>query len=155
MEELKPKKKFYKQWWFWIILVLIFFVFIIPSKKKEEISPSQSQPTESTVSQQELSQPIPQSKSWHLITTFKGEGIKTTEPFTIQGDRWRVNWKTEGEFNFQIFPNQVGKEYSFDCSILANIIGSGSDTSYCYTKGNWYLTINTGNSWIITIEDYY
>jgi hypothetical protein len=40
------------------------------------------------------------------------------------------------------------------CYGMANIIGSGSDTSYCYESGDWYLTV-IGDSWSIKVEDYY
>lgn len=93
-------------------------------------------------------------KSWHSVITFSGSGTKTTESFIIKGNKWRVNWQTSGEFNFIIYPERTDKKYLNSCSTMANIIGSGSDTSYCYESGEWYFRI-IGDSWIISVEDYY
>lgn len=92
-------------------------------------------------------------KTWHVVTTFSGNGEKQTAPFTIQGSEWRMDWQTTGQFNFALDADAADKGSEF-CS-AANIIGSGSDTSYCYQSGQFYLEANTGNQWTVKVEDYY
>lgn len=128
-----------------LLVLVIIIVAVSGPSEKSTVNPSQSQ-------SQPKSQPELQ-KNWHSVTTFSGNGIKTTSPFSITGDRWRINWDTTGEFNFQIFVGKTDKSFT-SCTIMANIIGNGSDTSYCYESGEFYLTANTGNDWDISIEEY-
>ena len=110
--------------------------------------------TSKTPTKQPTSPAVSQApKSWHTVTTFTGNGIKQTAPFSIQGGEWRMNWQTTGQFNFIL--NADSTDGSSESCSGANIIGNGSDTSYCYQSGQFYLEVNTGNQWTITVEDYY
>ncbi|MDE1924931.1 MAG: hypothetical protein KGH79_01995 [Patescibacteria group bacterium] len=90
--------------------------------------------------------------SWHTVGTFSGQTQKNTAPFTIQGSQWRITWQETGDGYFGAnIESPSGDGY---CSI-ANLAGSGSDSTYCYGAGTYYLSVNTANSWTMTVEDYY
>lgn len=132
---------------------------IIPPAAEQSTTtkqPSKPTPTPVTQSAPQLVQPLssPQ-KTWHAITTFGGNGSKTTTPFTTQGKQWRINWQTTGQYDFYVHSDRTDKQFSLCYSMVKNFTGSGSDTSYCYEGGEFYLTVNTGNQWTIAVEDYY
>jgi TM2 domain-containing membrane protein YozV len=93
--------------------------------------------------------------SWHQIKSWEGSGIKDTEPFTIVGDQWRIKYSAEVTPEpgiFQIYVYKVGT--NFPVTFAANITKSGSDTSYVYEKGQFYLKISSGNvNWSIIVEE--
>jgi len=90
--------------------------------------------------------------SWHTVQTFSGQTQKNTPQFTIQGSQWRITWQETGDGYFGA--NAQSPDGSNYCSI-ANLVGPGSDSTYCYTSGAYYVSVNTANSWTITVEDYY
>jgi len=92
-------------------------------------------------------------KTWHTVETFSGQTQKNTSSFSIQGSQWRVNWQETGDGYFGA--NADSPDDSGDYCSIANIAGSGSDTTYCYKSGTYYIHVNTAQSWSITVEDYY
>ncbi|MGC9602496.1 MAG: hypothetical protein ABSE76_02025 [Minisyncoccia bacterium] len=121
-------------------------------------TPSAPQQTHSTQSSATVnnsgtvtSPPAPPA-SWHTVTTFSGQTQKNTPPFTIKGSQWRITWQETGDGYFGADTQSPdGSNY---CSI-ANLAGPGSDSTYCYTPGTYYISVNTANSWTMTVEDYY
>ena len=95
--------------------------------------------------------PVP-TPGWTKVTSWKGNSIKDTETFSITANEWRIQWSTEpGQYdmNFQIYVFKANGNWK---SVAANVIGKGSDVSYVRGAGSYYLTINTGQSYTITIE---
>lgn len=96
------------------------------------------------------------TSNWREVITFKGESIKDTETFKISSDEWRINWETKpgdiGEMNFQIYVYDKNGN-SAGSYIAANVIGEGNDISYMRGSGEYYLTINTAQSYTIIIEE--
>jgi hypothetical protein len=90
--------------------------------------------------------------SWHTVQTFSGQTQKNTSPFTIKGSQWRITWQETGDGYFGA--NTESPDGGGYCSI-ANLVGPGSDSTYCYTPGTYYVSVNTANSWSMTVEDYY
>jgi len=106
--------------------------------------------------------PTPETKTWHSVITFTGNADKTTQPFTIKGDEWRIKYTVNplvGQTEFSIFgafvyPIGETRDYvsSWDCwSKYCN------DTQYIYKgKGDYYIkVISCSNSWELEVEDYY
>ncbi len=91
--------------------------------------------------------------SWHTIETFSGDTQKNTAPFTIQGSQFRVTWQESGQYYFGA--NTQSPDNSGNYCAIANLVGSGSDSTYCYGAGTYYISVNTANPWTITVEDYY
>jgi hypothetical protein len=93
--------------------------------------------------------------TWQEVISFEGNSIKDTQTFPISSDYWAIQWATKpgkyGDMNFQIY---VYDENGNLKSVVANVIGEGSDTSYMRGKGNYYLSINTGQPYAIKILEY-
>lgn len=96
-------------------------------------------------------------KSWRKIKSWNGTGMKNTESFTVTKP-WRIVYKLkETEYwesnaftilTYNTDNNQIE-------SVGANITGvqKFSDTSYCYTAGNFRLDINPYLiKWNISVE---
>jgi hypothetical protein len=90
--------------------------------------------------------------SWHPVKTFSGLVQKKTESFTIKGREWRISWETKGSGHFGLF---VHGEDGRPLDLVANIIGSGSETTIMRGAGTYYLDITTSQPYTIKVEDYY
>lgn len=87
------------------------------------------------------------------VARWEGKATKNTETFHISSRQWRISWTTRpGEFgamNFQIY---VYKEGSVLPNVAANVIGTDSDSTIMRGAGDYYLTINTGQPYVIVVE---
>jgi len=96
-------------------------------------------------------------KSWQDVSSWSGSGIKKTEPFTITGDRWQVEWASQDTSGFdasilQIYVYQMGSDLPLE--VLANAQGNTSDSSQVYKKGEFYLEIVGANAdWTVSIKE--
>jgi len=100
---------------------------------------------ESSTSEQIQEEKI--EEEWKLVKEWRGNSDKTTEPFLIQKDSWRIIWEAEGIFSISVY--RVGK------GLVENPVTAwegGKDMNYLYQKGNFYLKI-TGSKWKIRIEE--
>ena len=88
-------------------------------------------------------------EAWETVKSWKGNGLKNTEPFTINSDEWRIIWTNKGML-LQIFVNAKNGSF-FD--LAANTTESGSDVSYFYKPGEYYLTINGIGEWSVIVEE--
>ena len=90
---------------------------------------------------------------WVEIARWEGKSIKDTETFTVPNDEWRLRWDTRpgqfGDMNFQIY---VYRSDGTLIGVAANVIGKDTDNSVMRGKGNYYLTINTGQPYVIVAE---
>ncbi len=106
--------------------------------------------------------PTAETKTWHSVITFTDRDHKKSEPFTIKGDEWRINYTVnpvEGRTDYSIFNVHVYPENetivsvsSWQCSFE-----SCNGTEYI-SKGNadYYIeVIASSNSWKLEVEDYY
>ncbi len=100
-----------------------------------------------------VSQPPAPPASWHIVATYSGQTQKNTSTFVIQGSQWRITWQETGDGYFGADAESPDGSGSY-CSI-ANLVGAGSDSTYCYKPGTYYLSVNTANPWTMTVEDYY
>jgi hypothetical protein len=90
---------------------------------------------------------------WHEVARWQGKSIKNTETFHIPSHEWRISWKTEpgeyGDMNFQIYVYETSSSIP---GIAANVIGYDMDSSIMRGAGNYYLTINSAQPYIIIVE---
>lgn len=86
-------------------------------------------------------------EGWKLVKEWAGNSDKTTEPFLIQKDSWRIVWEAEGILSISVF--EVGKDL---VEIPVTAWEGGKDISYLYQKGDFYLKI-TGSKWKIRVEE--
>jgi len=93
-----------------------------------------------------------------LIKDWKGNGIKTTEPFTIHRQPWNIVWVNTPEIMdgesmgiLQIMIYRTN-EPDVPVSIAANVQQAGMDTSFIYDTGDFFLVINAANTqWEVTV----
>lgn len=166
---MNEKKSIYKKWWFWVLspIVLIILIGILAGNEdqKEVTTPALTTPS---VTSEQTTEPAPtptptptpnpvaKQATWQLIKSWSGNSTKKTEPFTITGKQWRIVWSNKDTTGFggTILQVMVYKpEGSLPVEIAVNA-QEGSDTSYIYKSGEFYLDINAANgAWTIKVEE--
>lgn len=126
----------------------------IPISPNSLSSSQDTQPYTSTTNQSSS------EKGWKEVAKFTGSSSKTTDTFTITGEKFRANYSNTIKENsiitmFQVFAKNNPDDI-FDSCLIANNDESGSDTTYCHQKGVYYLDITALDSkgWSIVIEEY-
>jgi hypothetical protein len=87
----------------------------------------------------------------HKVAEWQGASIKNTETFEVASKEWKIFWATRGDSNFSITVYDANTDKMVD--LVANIIGSGSDTSVIRGKGRFYLKILASQDYKIQIYD--
>jgi hypothetical protein len=91
-----------------------------------------------------------------VVAQWTGNSIKDTETFDVSTNEWKISWDTRpgdyGEMNFQIYV------YKSDGTphgtfVVANVIGRDTDSSVMRGAGSFYLTINSGQPYEVTVEE--
>jgi hypothetical protein len=85
-----------------------------------------------------------------LIGEWSGNGIKTTEPFTVSATPWLVGWTNKEQGIFQVMVYSVS-DPNVPVAIVANTAEPMTDSSYVYHSGRFYLTINATTSWSVKV----
>ena len=85
------------------------------------------------------------------IFTFKGNGIKKSEPFTITGSKFRIKYDCSGQL-CQAWLKSPDNAFKMD--IIMNTTGSTKDESMFYGAGIYYIEANTLGTYSMTVEDY-
>nr|CBH39802.1 hypothetical secreted protein [uncultured archaeon] len=106
--------------------------------------------------------PTAETKTWHSVITFMDRDHKKSEPFTIKGDEWRINYTVnpvEGRTDYSIFSVHVYPENETIVSVSSwkCWFESCNGTEYI-DEGNadYYIeVIASSNSWKLEVEDYY
>lgn len=156
------KKAWYKKWWGITIIAVIALVVIgslaDSGEEKTPISTpvtKESRPTAPPTSEptkEPSPEPAPAPKQWVEVKSWQGSGIKKTEPFDIASDKWRITHSNTGGGILQIMVEKPGSNMPAD--IAANTQNAGTDTSYIYQQGTFYLSINSANTnWTIKVEE--
>lgn len=90
---------------------------------------------------------------WREVVRWEGKSIKNTETFHIPANEWRISWDTKpgeyGDMNFQIFIYTASGDLK---GVAANVIGADKDSTIMRGAGDYYLTINTAQPYVIVIE---
>lgn len=143
MDNQQTTKKFYKRWWFWGIIIIVFFYLIFDKSGSQPSTTNQiendNQPAISTV-----------PKEYQEIFSFSGNGIKSSEPFAIQGDRFKIAYNCSGEL-CQAYLYEVGSNLP---DVIMNTVGSTQDETIIYGSGEYYIQSNTLGNFTMTIYDY-
>ena len=89
----------------------------------------------------------------HVIASWKGDCVTNTTTFHVSSDKWKITWITKpkgyGSVNFQIYIYK--SDGSLKC-VAANVIGKSSDQCIIKGAGDYYLLINTLQSYEVTVE---
>ena len=87
------------------------------------------------------------------IARWEGKATKNTQTFNVRSRQWRISWATRphelGAFNFQIF---VYRESGALVNVAANVIGADNDWTIMRGAGDYYLTINTAQPYVVVVE---
>src|SRR3989344_1576615 len=146
------KKKFYKRWWFWVGAVVVLFVIIGISGSS---SPSA---TETTSTSPDGQAAAPAGKQYVEVATFSGTGQKKSEPFTIQGDRFKIAYDCKGDPSATFCGAFVFKVGSNLPQGVINAAQSIKDETVIYTsmagKGEYYIDANVLGTFTMTVYDY-
>lgn len=128
---------------------------VLGARENESYSPPIAPPTAAEYAPPSYTPPVyaPAPRSWVQVATWSGNGIKSTPAFTV-GDEWAIEWATQpgqyGDMNFAIITKGTDGSWA---GLDANIIGVGNDVSYHYEAGTYYLEINSGQPWAVSIWD--
>jgi hypothetical protein len=93
------------------------------------------------------------ARSWETVATFSGGSGKSTEPFTIDADRWRVSYDYDGSMNFIVDAVPPGGS-SFMGESIVNALEPVDDVTNVYEPGEYYLDITATGPYEIVVEAY-
>lgn len=149
-QQTNSNKPIYKRWWFWVSGIILLFILIGGS------SDNNSQPSRETDEKNPADQTTSVSQEWHLVKSWNGTSAKKTEPFTITGKQWRIIWTNKdtigvGTALLQVMVYKTNSQVPLDVPV--NTTQEGSDTSYVYHSGEFYLSINSISQWTIRVEE--
>lgn len=96
--------------------------------------------------------PAPAPKSYQQVFIFSGSGAKTSEPFTITGDRFKVKYECTGS-SCTALAYKVGSA-SYDYEIIMNGVSSVKDETIIYGKGEYYIESRSIGTYTMIVEDY-
>jgi len=99
--------------------------------------------------------------TWHTVATFKGNGQKKTQTFTV-GKQWQIQWSCTPSSFYGGQYNVIVELRTTDDGGLGNPVvntickaGNTSGDSQEYDAGTYYLDINSEGAWSVTIQDYH
>lgn len=103
----------------------------------------------------------PQPK-WTVTHTYKGNGIKKTEPFTVNSDHWKIRWSCNPQaygFSYNLIADLTPPGQDFGDSVV-NVICTSNDPSSTsgetdeYTSGTFYLDVTSEGPWTFQILEF-
>jgi len=135
-----------------LFVILIIIGLLVPTPPPS--SQRQTPPPEPTARRTE---PAPSSPSWRAVKSWRGNGMKETETFSVASREWRIKWESANEAfaGAGILQIMVYSEDGTLVTLTANKQGVGSDTSYVRTgPGKHYLMMSSANmDWSVSVED--
>ena len=149
------KKDFYKKWWFWLIIVIVLVSFINSNGKFQNNTGGTVTDPNTGINTTQTSQ-----ASWHEIQTFKGKGNQNTSSFQITGNSVRIKAVTSGghvgTYSAFDLEKETGGYLGAGLSISTDGAENGTgETIYRNIKaGSYYLSVITGVSWNVIVEEY-
>jgi hypothetical protein len=100
-----------------------------------------------------------EEKQWREVARWTGKGIKTTETFHISSNTWRISWVTRpgenAEYGLGLLQIYVYRPDGSLVDIAANVgVVKGEDinSSVMRGSGDYYLTINAVQPYVIVVE---
>ena len=146
-----------------ITLVSILVLLLLSAGGTACESGSTTQPTPSPTPS-----PSPSTASWHDVTTFSGSSDKTTNPFTIQGERFRLTWTVTpdpdavdfdigGDLYIYVYPEGETVMYVESVMAMGNMTTTSDTTNIYEGPGSFYLAVTVANvaTWEVKVESYH
>lgn len=92
------------------------------------------------------------AKTYQQVFVFSGTGMKTSEPFTITGDRLKVVYDCQGTYCGAMLYKVGGK---VPAGVIMNNQGSSKDETVLYEgAGQYYIDASVIGSYTMTVYDY-
>lgn len=91
------------------------------------------------------------TKSYQEVFTFKGNGAKKSEPFTITGDKFKIAYDCKGDA-CQAWLKKP--ESVFPIELIMNGIGPIKDENIFYNAGTYYIESNSIGTYTMSVQDY-
>ena len=147
--EVEKKEPLYKKWWAWVIG--LFLVSAVLSSLSGGFSQTE------TLSDQYDTEYSPTSGEVHYrkVFTFSGSGAKNSEPFTVQGDRFKISYDckaTQITTLCQAFVYNVNSKIPHQ--LVMNAAHATKDETILYGSGEYYISSNTIGTFTMTVYDY-
>jgi hypothetical protein len=103
----------------------------------------------------------PGAPSWHRVLTLSGTDSRSTDPFQIQGHRWRILWHNQDKDGTAykntsaLFLNAFPKDDIIPQKVCAKL-GSGGGSTDLVGPGNYYVKVEaSGGTWEFAVEDFH
>lgn len=158
----------YKRYVIFAVIVLMLCIATAACSKPVKLVPRISSPPQkatSTNTTKVTEQTVDASalldqEGWQTINTFKGQNTFTTQPFEIQGIKWRFTWAIDAidpayaSFSAFVYSSKPG---SLPIQQIASSQGRSNETIYIDSGGqDYYIKVIAANlnSWTITVDDY-
>lgn len=94
-------------------------------------------------------------KSYQKVFTFSGNGAKKSEPFAIQGNRFKIAYDCGGDPDFTLCQAFVYKVGSSLPQVVMNSTEAIKDETVIYRgRGEYYIDMNAIGSYTMTVYDY-
>lgn len=154
----QEKKPFYKKWWVWVGGIFLLFAVIGMADTGNNITPPTNNTLYENTSPEQVNESPSISKQYQEVFTFSGNGQKKSEPFNIQGDRFKISYECAGDPSMtlcQAFIYKVGSQLPQG---VMNSPEPVSDETIIYTsfagKGEYYIDANILGNFTMKVYDY-
>lgn len=152
------KKRWFTTWWGVSIIIVLVFILLSSfggnSDSQSEIT-NQNTKEENTDQKEALNI---ESKSYKQVFTFSGNGAKKSEPFNIQGDRFKISYDCKGDPSATLCTAFVFRVGSSLPQGVMNSAQATKDETIIYTnmagKGEYYIDANVLGSFTMTVYEY-
>ncbi len=122
------------------------------------LSSAGSKSSETTNGTAENNTETSSAKSYQQVFTFSGTGAKKSEPFTIEGDRFKIAYDCKGDPSATLCTAFVFKVGSSLPQAVMNSTQATKDETIIYTnmagKGEYYIDANVLGNYTMTVYDY-
>src|SRR3989344_833362 len=89
-------------------------------------------------------------KSYQEIFTFKGNGVKKSEPFTIEGNQFKIAYDCKGS----LCSAWLKQPDNHGMDLIMNTTESVKDENIFYKSGTYYIESNSLGSYTMSVQDY-
>ncbi len=90
------------------------------------------------------------TSEWRVVRTYTGSSSKNTDPFSISGNPWRIRVTSKSSVLTISFHSASTGTIE---DIVISMNSPGTDETYIYKKGTFYLDIIAIGSYEIVVEE--
>jgi hypothetical protein len=89
---------------------------------------------------------------WRLISKLTGSKNRKTKPFRVNGDEWKIKWKTKpGKGEFIVILHDKNSDFT---EIITTTDEAESNFQTMRDGGDYYLQIESARPYEVAIEEY-